>query len=107
MSENTPVTKADLAAALTQAVTQIREYVDERTGSLETHLREYIDERSRDLQTELLRAFLDYNNSANIRFRKLEADVSNIDTSATQRLGELERQMADLKVRLINLEFQR
>ena len=39
--------------------------------------------------------------------RKLEADTSNIDTSTTLRLGELERQMADFKMRLIALETRR
>ncbi len=76
-------------------------------NALEQRLKEYIDERTRDLQTELLRAFADYNTSASIRFRKLEADTSNIDSSATQRLGELERQMSDFKLRLIALEGQR
>ncbi|MBV9303894.1 MAG: hypothetical protein JOY62_01355 [Acidobacteriaceae bacterium] len=87
-TNNTPATRADIAEAVQQ-------------------LREYIDERSRDLQTEILRGFADYNNSANIRFRKLEADTSNIDNSTTQRLGELERQMADFKFRLIALETRR
>jgi hypothetical protein len=82
---NEPVTKADLQAAVQQ-------------------LKEYIDERTHDAETRLLRAFSDYNNSAGIRFRKIEADTSNIDTSTTLRIGELERQMTDLKMRLITLE---
>ena len=87
MNDDTPVTKADLAAA----IAQITQTVAQTRAQTVAELRDYIDERTRDLQTVLLRAFLDYNNSANVRFRKLEADVSNIDTSATQRLGELER----------------
>lgn len=55
---NQAVTKADL----TNAVKELRDYIDERT---------------RDLQTELLRAFVGYNNSAGIGFAKLEADTTN------------------------------
>jgi len=90
--DGTPVTKAELLTVLQAATKELKDYIDERT---------------RDLQTELLRAFADYNNSANIRFRKLEADTSNIDASTTQPLGELERQMADFKLRLIALERRR
>ncbi len=91
-AEESPATKADVTAAVTAAVKELREYMDERT---------------RDLQTEVLRAFADYNNSTTVRFRKLEADTSNIDASTTLRMGEIERQMADFKMRLIALETRR
>ncbi|MGA8027322.1 MAG: hypothetical protein WB992_09250 [Bryobacteraceae bacterium] len=58
-SDGAPVTKAELKAEL---------------GAAFKELRDYIDERTRDMQTELLRGFADYNNSAEIRFRKPEAD---------------------------------
>jgi chromosome segregation ATPase len=70
-------------------------------------MREYIDERTRDMQTELLRGFADYSQAANIRFLKLEADTSNINTSTSQRLGELEKQMTELRARVMSLETQR
>jgi hypothetical protein len=73
---NQAVTKAELDQALGAAVRQLTDYIDERT---------------RDLQTELLRAFVGYNNSAGIRFAKLEADTTNIDSATTKRLGELEQ----------------
>ncbi len=85
MPDNTPLTKADFDAGIQQ-------------------LKEYIDERTHDAETRLLRAFGDYNNSASIRFRKLEADTSNIDASTTQRLGEVEKQLTDFKLRLLALE---
>lgn len=99
MNDKTPVTRADLDA--------LEERLLERIGNLLTGIKEYIDERTHDAETRLLRAFSDYNNSASIRFRKLEADTSNIDASTTQRLGEIERQMAEFKMRLIALEGQR
>jgi hypothetical protein len=89
MNDNTPITRADLKAELTEAVKQLKGYIDERTH---------------DAETRLLRAFSDYNDSASIRFRKLEADTSNIDASTTQRLGVVEKQLADFQMRLIALE---
>ena len=86
---NEPASKSDLQAAIQAAVQELKEYIDERTH---------------DAETRLLRAFSDYTNSTGVRFSKIEADTSNIDTSTTLRLGELERQMAELKVRLITLE---
>ncbi|MGH9584136.1 MAG: hypothetical protein ACRD4O_14505 [Bryobacteraceae bacterium] len=100
MDGNAPVTRGELKTELATALGASEKRVVER-------IIEYAGERTRDLQTELLRAFADYSNSANVRFRKLEADSSNIDTSTTQRLGEIERQMTDFKLRLIALEGQR
>jgi hypothetical protein len=54
-----------------------------------------------------LRAFADYNHSAGIRFAKLEADTTNIDSSTTKLLGDIERQMADFRLELIALEGHR
>lgn len=68
---------------------------------------EYIDERTRDMQTELLRGFASFNNAANIRFLKLEADTSNINSSTSQRLGELEKIVTELRARIMLLESQR
>ena len=91
MNDNTPLTKADFDAGIRQLTEQLKEYIDERTH---------------DAETRLLRAFSDYNESASIRFRKLEADTSNIDASTTQRLGVVEKQIADFQMRLIALEGQ-
>jgi len=88
-SDDLPVTRAELKAELAAAVERLKEYIDERTH---------------DAETRLLRGFADYNDSTGIRFRKLEADTSNIDASTTQRLAMLEKQMTDFKLRLIALE---
>jgi hypothetical protein len=70
-------------------------------------LKEYIDERTHDAETRLLRSFSDYNVSADTRFRKLEADASNTDVNATKRLGELERRLTEMDIRLLKLEGPR
>jgi len=96
MDNDTPASKADLKATSQELKESIQQ--------LKQELKEYIDERTHDAETRLLRGFADYSDSAGIRFRKLEADVSNIDASASQRLGPLEKQMTDFKMRLIALE---
>ncbi len=73
---------------------------------MEQRLKEYIDERTHDNETRLLRAFADYDRNAGIRFRKLEADHSNLDTSATLRLGELERRVNEITGQIIALQSQ-
>ena len=97
------ITKADLSAA----IRELKEYVDGLIRASDTSIREYIDERTHDAETRLLRGFADYNAAVNVRFRKLEADTSNIDTSTTQRLGEIERQLAEFQARIIVLESKR
>ncbi len=90
---------------------QLREYIDERTHNLReyiderTHnLRDYIDERTHDAETRLLRGFADHNTAIGTRFRKLEADASNLNTSSTMRLGELERLVTEMQAKLILIE---
>jgi len=84
--DNTPVTKDELKSALTEAVREIKEYIDERTH---------------DAETRLLRAFSDYQTAHEVRFRKMKADVGNIDTSTDQRLTALEERILNMDKRLI------
>ncbi len=98
--DNGYVSKDDLKTALQTAVQEIKLYVDKRAEEIEG----YVDKRTYDAETRLLTAFSDYNSASNVRFRKIEADVSNSDTSSTQRLGELERRVADLEIRILKQE---
>lgn len=89
MPENTHATKADLEL--------LRKELLQRFDQL----REYIDERTRDLQTEVIRAFGNYQQSQDIRFRRLQADTANIDSSTDQRLTALEDRIHNIAKRLI------
>ncbi len=82
----------------------LREYIDERTRVLRDDIREYVDERSHDAETRIVRAFGAYQESAGVRMRKIEADVSNINASTTQQLDVLQSKLLDLETRIINLE---
>jgi chaperonin cofactor prefoldin len=69
---------------------RLREYIDERIQAQREHidervqaLREYIDERTHDSETRIVRAFGAYQESSSVRMRKIEADVSNINSSTT------------------------
>jgi hypothetical protein len=82
----------------------LREHFDQRTHDLEERLREYIDERTHDSETRIVRAFGAYQESAGVRMRKIEADVSNINSSTTQQLDAVQSKLLDLETRIINLE---
>jgi hypothetical protein len=74
---------ADLQRYLEGMEKRLREYIDERINESEKRLREYIDERTHDTETRIVRAFGAYQESAGVRIRKIEADVSNINASTT------------------------
>jgi len=50
---------------------------------MEHRLRDYIDERTHDAETRIVRAFGAYQESAGVRMRKIEPDVSNVNASTT------------------------
>jgi flagellar biosynthesis/type III secretory pathway protein FliH len=81
-----------------------REYMDERMLGLENRLREYIDERTHDSETRIVRAFGAYQESSSVRMRKIEADVSNINSSTSQQLDAVQSKLLDLETRIISLE---
>jgi hypothetical protein len=82
----------------------LREYIDERIHTLRDDIREYVDERWHDAETRIVRAFGAYQECAGVRMRKIEADVSNINSSTTQQLDVLQSKLLDLETRIINLE---
>jgi hypothetical protein len=67
-------------------------------------LSDHFDERIYDTETKLLRAFREFNEAQDVRLRKLEANLGNLDTSATLRLAQLETIVHDLRARVIQLE---
>jgi flagellar biosynthesis/type III secretory pathway protein FliH len=87
--DNTPVTRAELQAELQQEL-----------AALESRLESRIIGRMRDMETALLTAFHSYATGVSVRFRKIEADVSNIDTAATARLAALEDRVLEVERRL-------
>ena len=106
---------ADLRQYLEGMEKRLREHIDERTHQVEKRLREYIDERilelreyiderTHDAETRIVRAFGAYQESAAVRMRKIEADVSNINASTTQQLDAVQSKLLDLETRIINLE---
>ena len=91
---------ADLLRHLEGMEKRLREH----TLETEKRLREYIDERTHDSETRIVRAFGAYQESASVRMRKIEADVSNINSSTTQQLDAMQSKLLDLETRIINLE---
>jgi DNA anti-recombination protein RmuC len=94
-----------------ESETRLREYVDEsetrlreHIGESETRLREYIDERTHDSETRIVRAFGAYQESASVRMRKIEADLSNVNSSTTQQMDSFQSKLLELETRIIALE---
>lgn len=60
-----------------------------------------VAELVRDSQTEILKAFFAFQESTGLRFRKLEADSSNLNTVLSQRMSVLERRLQEIERRLL------
>ena len=89
MDKNSPVTKKDLV--------DLKSEIDAHLNGMEARLVEKI----RDSQTELLRGFEKFQTANNIRMRKLEANLSNLDTSASMRLENLEERLLEVEKKLL------
>jgi hypothetical protein len=81
MSDQQPVTKVELVQAIAESEARITATV-------------------REIETNLLRAFHDYALGVSVRFRKIEADLSNIDAAALARLDAVEQRLLSLEMRL-------
>jgi len=80
------------------------EHFDGRMYDMVKSLREHIDQRWRDAETRIIRAFGVCHEVTSVRMRKIEADVSNINSSTTQQLDAMQSKLLDLETRIINLE---
>jgi hypothetical protein len=87
--DNAPVTRAEL-----------REELAALESRLESRLESSLIGRMRDMETALLTAFHSYSRGVSVRFRKIEADVSNIDAAANARLAALEDRIMEVERRL-------
>jgi len=90
---------------------ELKEYLDamerrteQRAEQREQSLREYIDERTHDAETRIVRAFSAYQQSNGTRMRRIEADLSNVDTSTTQQMDAFQSKLLELETRIITLE---
>ncbi len=56
--------------------------------------------RMREMETALVSAFHSYATGVSVRFRKIEADVTNIDAATMARLAALEDRVLEVERRL-------
>ena len=87
--DNAPVTRAEF-----------REELAAFESRLESGLESRIIGRMREMETALVSAFHSYATGVSVRFRKIEADVSNIDAAANARLAALEDRIMEVERRL-------
>jgi hypothetical protein len=74
---------------------------------MEARMMDRVQEIVRDAQTEILRGFERYSRSQDIRMRKMEADVSNLNTSESLRIAMLEERVTWIEQKLIGGDPQR
>jgi hypothetical protein len=82
MDADKPVTKADLDA-------------------LKAGLLEAVRAMLHETETKLLTAFFQYQEHADVKLRKLTADLSNLDASADLRMNNLEQRVIQIEKRLL------
>jgi hypothetical protein len=88
---------------VTEAVTRnVTEAVTRNvTKNVTEALRDFVMEAVRDSQTEVLKAFLPYQESSNVRMRALEAKLSNVDSGLSERVSIVERRLQELEKRFL------
>jgi hypothetical protein len=86
MDDHQPVTEAVLKADLSALKAEL---LDAMRGMLH------------DMETKLLLAFFQHQEHAEIKFRRLSADVSNINATSDQRINNLEQRVIDIEKRLL------
>ena len=88
--EPRPVTRAEL-----------REELDKLKAELIQTISAATQEFVRDTQTEILRAFHSFEQSREVRFTRLKAEVSNLDQEASTRLKAVESRLMAIEEKLI------
>jgi len=96
---NQYVTRADLRAELLAVEDRMIKTIAKAIAQSQAEILEKTQEFVRDSQTELLRGFDAFSTAFHVRLRKVQADVSNIDAAADQRLTLIERRMFEIEKR--------
>ena len=108
-----PVTKKDLDEALAKFRQEFKqelkqelkqEFRQELKQELRHELNEFMEritELVRDAQTEILKAFFPFQESVNVRFRKLEVDSTNTNLALSERMNFLERRLQEIEKKLL------
>ncbi|HEV2688287.1 MAG TPA: hypothetical protein VGV35_07025 [Bryobacteraceae bacterium] len=92
---NTPATRADLDRLEKRIVERLHDTV---THAELEQLEKRIGERLHDMETKLLGAFFQYQEHADVRMRKMSADISNMDTASDLRL---ERRVIEIERKIL------
>ena len=70
-------------------------------AATEQRLTDAVQEQVRDSQTEILKAFLPYQETTNVRFRGMDAKVANTEAELRARMEILERRLEQIETRLL------
>jgi hypothetical protein len=98
-----PITRAemlDLFAAQKFDTKALEAELKADMATLKQEILDGVQERIRDSQTEILKAFLPFQESSNLRLRLVETNLSNTDAVLTARMAVLERRLQEIEKRL-------
>jgi hypothetical protein len=101
---NQPATRADLQALEDRVVKAIANAtaiaITNAIAQSQSKIVDQMHEFVRDTQTELLRGFEAFSIGHNVRMRKIQADLSNVDAGTNQRLLAVENRLLQIEKRL-------
>lgn len=120
MDNTAPLTRADLDAfekRLTETVRQsqaqtvktVLEGTQELVLKAQAETVKLVLERTqefvRDAQTEILRGFAAFVMGNEVRMRKMQADISNVNAASTERVDNLEQRVLAIEIRILGGEL--
>ena len=90
-------TRAEMLGALGATRTELLETMEAALAAQKADIIEAV----RDAQTEILKAFLPFQETSNIRFRAVEAKLSNTDAGLSERMAVPERRPQEIEKKLL------
>jgi hypothetical protein len=104
MPENNdqPVTRRELQEVIDKALDGVVERVVERVvGIVIEKVNAATQEFVRDAQSEILRGFHAFEQNRDLRFKRLKAEVSNLDQEANGRIDNIEHRLMAIEKKLL------
>ena len=102
-----PITRAEMVelfasqkAELTADMAALKTELKADMAAQKQEILDGVQEQLRDSQTEILKAFLPYQESNNLRLRVVETNLSNTDAVLTARMAVLERRLQEIEKKL-------
>lgn len=93
--------RTEMAELLTIQKAELRIEMAELFAIQKREIFDIVQEQVRDAQTEILKAFLPYQESSNIRLQVIEAKITNTDVALTTRMRIMEARLQQIEKKLL------